>query len=82
MWKIEVTDTFGGEANYAWVNRYEMPSRYQRNGRPERQVGIMRRAKALAGFTSVRGETISFGDSYEFRPRGACVVMFVTWEDA
>jgi hypothetical protein len=24
MFKVEVTDTFGGEANYSWVNRFEV----------------------------------------------------------
>ena len=23
-YKIEITDTFGGEANYSWVRRYEI----------------------------------------------------------
>lgn len=23
-YRIEITDTFGGEANYCWVNRYEV----------------------------------------------------------
>lgn len=24
MWHVEVTDTFGGQANYSWVKRYEL----------------------------------------------------------
>lgn len=89
-WQIEVTDTFGGEANYSWVRRYEMPSLDRVVGdplkreayRPESQASIMRRAKALAGYSGVRGVTTPLGEGYEFRPYGACVVLFVTWSDA
>lgn len=76
-WQIEVTDTFGGEANYSWVRRYTMPHK-----EGERQRDTMRRAKAEAGFTNVRGRSNYYGDMIEFRPYRQCVVMFVTWEDA
>ena len=28
--KIEITDTFGGEANYSWVRRYEYKAKSER----------------------------------------------------
>lgn len=76
LWRVEVTDTYGGEANYSWCRRYTF-----RAPAGTKQRGIMQRAKACAGYTGVRGDVASFGDSYEYRPRGECVVMFVTWSE-
>lgn len=73
--QVELTDTFGGEANYCWVNRYTLTLP---TGISDR--AIMRRAKALAGLTGVRGVTHNMGDGFEFRPYRDCVVMFVTTE--
>lgn len=73
---IEVTDTFCGEPNYAWVRRYHLSCK----GLTDRQ--IIRRAKKLAGWTGIRCTIESYGDSWALRPRnGACVVMFITWAE-
>jgi hypothetical protein len=76
-WNIEVTDTFGGEANYSWVRRYtvELPE-----GSP--RAAIKRAAKRVAGMTGERGAWDDYGDRYTFHPRGACVVMFVSYREA
>lgn len=29
-WKVEITDTFGGEANYCWVRRLKVKARSMR----------------------------------------------------
>ena len=70
-WSVEVTDTFGGEANYSWVRResIEIP-----HGAPDRTVARM--VKAAAGYTAARGQSAWLGETYEFRPRGAAVVLF------
>ena len=73
-WNVEVTDTFGGESNYSWVRHYSFDSLPN-----DTQRSVMRKAKALAGYTGHKGQTDSFGDSYNFRPRGVCHVMFVMW---
>lgn len=86
---VEYTDTFGGEANYAWVKRenvtmpelthygYDGGTNYVRANRVyERE--LMRRAKAAVGLTGVRGKRESVGDTLEFRPYGTCTVMFVS----
>ena len=99
---VELTDTFGGEANYSWVRRARIASPewsifkdWDGNGTREPgafqrtvmrrarafQRTVMRRAKAAVGLTGVRGITTQHGDGYEFRPYGACMVMFVQWED-
>ena len=74
-WRVEVTDTFNGEANYSWARRYSFEA-------PEgaSDTAIMRRAKREAGYAGVRGRASSYGDSLEFRPHASCVVMFVTLE--
>jgi hypothetical protein len=69
----ELTDTFGGEANYSWVRRetIEVP-----DNATDRQ--IITKAKAALGLTGTRCRTYSMGDSWELRPYGACVVAFVS----
>lgn len=70
----EITDTFGGEANYCWVKRGELAARTR--------LGAVRKVKRLARLTGVRCEVFDFGDSLEIRPVGKhapCVVAFVNW---
>lgn len=65
---IEMTDTFGGEANYCWVNRFIVSASTER--------GAMRRVCAKTG-DSVRSVG---GDRWD--AVGACVCYFVEWIDA
>ena len=64
---IEMTDTFGGEANYCWVNRFLVSASSPR--------GAMRRVCARTG-DSVRDVGCDRWDS----TRG-CVCYFVEWVD-
>ena len=73
MWTVEVTDTFGGEANYSWVRRSEVSAP---DGATDRQLA--RLFKDAGGFTGSRGRATWHGDTYEFRPYGQCVVLFAT----
>lgn len=77
MMKVSVTqtDTFGGEANYAWANRYEFAINAGAS-----QRNIVRRAKALAGMTGVKSDTYDYGDSFTIKPRGYNQVIFVDFE--
>lgn len=75
-YQVEVTDTFGGEANYCWVRRYTLPPC------GDSQRARIRAAKAIAGYTGMPGTTSDYGDMLEWRPRGVCHVMFITWEDS
>ena len=72
---IEKTDTFGGEPNYCWVERYSvaMPDSAS-------DLAIMRKAKALCGYSGLRGRVYKYGDMIEFRPYRMCQVMFITFE--
>ena len=65
---IEMTDTFGGEANYCWVNRFLVSASSPR--------GAMRRVCTRTG-DSVRSVGCDRWDS----TRG-CVCYFVEWVDA
>lgn len=72
-YSIEYTDTFGGEANYAWVRRaiIQAPADISNSA-------LMRRAKKEMGLSGVRGRTSEYGDTLEFRPYRCCTVLFIT----
>jgi len=72
--QIEVTDTFGGEANYCWVRRYRITDA---TGLTDAQ--IIRRAKKAAGWTGVRCARDDIGETLALRPRGVCQIMFVSY---
>jgi hypothetical protein len=72
-WRVTVTDTFAGEANYAWVRRYEFTAPA---GASQRDV--IRRAKATAGWQGRTTTERDGGDGFIVRPgRGEC---FVKWD--
>lgn len=76
-YEVEVTDTFGGEANYCWVKRYQIPE-----GTKRKQ--LVRKAKALANWQGLRCSTWDCGDYIEVRPigkRAPCWIMFITWTE-
>lgn len=70
-WDIEVTDLFGGQANYCWVDRYaiRMPDDIS-------DLALVRRIKSVAGYSGIRGQTCISGDSVEIRFPARCVVIF------
>lgn len=70
---VEYTDTFGGEANYSWVERAELELPVDLSDR-----AVMRRAKAVVGLSGVRGRSYCNGDTWEFRPYRCCTVMFAS----
>jgi len=65
---VEMTDTFGGEANYCWVNRFIVSASSER--------GAMRKVARETGF-NVRSVGCDRWDAV-----GACVCYFVEWVDA
>ena len=75
-WNLEHTDTFGGEANYCWVNRAEIEAETDR--------AVIRAAKRFAGLTGQRCRTESCGDMIQITPIGRnapCVTVFATWAE-
>jgi hypothetical protein len=76
MFKVEHTDTYGGESNYAWVRRYELDLPWDV---PQRT--LMRRVKALTGLTGIRCKVVNYGDCTAIYPSGICHVVFVNLEE-
>lgn len=72
---VEITDTFNGESNYSWVQRYtlDMPPGLS-------NYAIVRRVKRHIGWSGKRTSTVSYGDMIELRPYGECVVCFITFD--
>jgi hypothetical protein len=75
MYNIEITDTFGGEANYCWVKRGTTTAKTRR--------GIIKAVKDLAGWTDWCRVKVVYSsvDFLEIRPTassGICQVAFVT----
>lgn len=73
---IEITDTYGGEANYAWVVRGEVHTHKETiNAR-------VRAAKRFAGWQGIKCFVERIPDEFEtlvIRPRtGLCQIMFVS----
>ena len=74
---IEVTDTFNGEANYAWVRRktVEVPDKALKTANRT----LVRIAKKEMGWTGERCTTQALGDMIEVRLNCAHIVMFITF---
>ena len=68
----ELTDTFAGEANYAWVRRASVTLP---EGASDR--AIVRAAKHALGLSGVRCRVANLGDMIELRPRKSNTVVFV-----
>ena len=89
---VELTDTFGAEANYTWVRRetvsipelthygYDGGTNYAKANKVY-QRELMKAAKAAVGLTGVRGRVENYGDSVTFRPYGLLQIMFISWRD-
>lgn len=75
---VEYTDTFGGELNYGWVRRATI--RVPEGATPRQ---ILRKAREAVGLgTGVRGDIVAeYGDGWDWRPRGCCTALLVTWVD-
>lgn len=66
---VEITDTFGGEANYSWVRRKEIEAKTQ--------GGLVRAAKKVFGWENIRCRKQDCADTIILRPAGMCQIMFI-----
>lgn len=91
-YEIEITDTFGGEANYSWVKRefFAMPdlTHYGYGGSTNYVKAnktysreLVKRAKRIAGWTGLRCNVETWGDTIRIEPKGSCIVAFVTFQE-
>ena len=74
MFRVEMTDTYGGEANYSWVKRETIAANSHKQA--------ITKFKKLHGITT--GHRISFdgGDMRRVDFSGACICIFSTWADS
>ena len=75
--RIEVTDTFAGEANYCWVKRGTTGATTRRG-----QIAAAKRLAGWTGWCRVRIE--HHGDALVVRPTntsGVNQIAFVYWEE-
>jgi hypothetical protein len=67
QWDIEITDTFGDEANYSWVRRYRIEANTERGA-------INKLAKEYgAGWR----KEYSTGDMSRYNLQGVCVCLLI-----
>jgi len=73
---VEKTDTFGGYANYCWVERKTIEVK------KDTRRAIIRAAKKAMGWSGVRCQVDDFGDEYIVSPYRLAQIMFVVWRDS
>ena len=71
-WQYEHTDTFGGEANYCWVNRGIVECN---------EKSVVREVKKALGLTGYPCRKTYYGDMIRLDLVGACQVIFIDWYD-
>jgi len=74
LFEFEMTDTFGGQPNYCWVRRHQLQLPSDISDRD-----LKKTAKELFDLVGLNGTWDSYGDELEFRPRDACLVVFVSY---
>lgn len=74
--QYEVTDTFGGEANYAWVKRGVIKCK---EGENYSDLAAIRRVKKAIRWNGVRCKVENGGDDITLRPIGGCQVCFISF---
>ena len=68
---IEITDTFSGEANYSWVNRFQVEA--------QSILGAVQKVARKHG-SGWKAE-YNDGDFARYKLQGACVCMFIEYAD-
>lgn len=69
--KIEVTDTFGGEANYSWVRRHELTAKSV--------LGAVQKLSKIEGFAWRKD--FGTGDMARYNAKNACVCAFIEYAE-
>lgn len=71
----ELTDTYGGESNYSWVERGIIP----KGTKEFSNLAAVRAVKKQIRWNGLRCKVYDFGDFIEIRPRGMCQICFITF---
>lgn len=72
----EITDTFGGEANYSWVKRGKIECK---PGENYADVPAIRRVKKAIGWTGIKCKWVACGEEIWLYPVGLCQVCFISF---
>lgn len=72
----ELTDTFGGDANYSWVKRGTIETK---PGEDYSDLAAVRRVKKEIGWSGYPCRTENYGDMIAIYPRGICQVCLITF---
>ena len=75
---FEITDTFGGEANYSWVRRGVIRCA---PGESYSDLAAVRRVKKAIDWCKVPCKREDMGDTIALYPYGAAVVCFITFRE-
>lgn len=72
--RIELTDTFGGNANYSWVRHanFDAPS-------DASNKLLVRRAKKALDISDLKHKTSQLGETIELRFPGVCIIGFIDY---
>lgn len=73
---MEMTDTFGGEANYSWVTRKEITIPDNTS-----DLKIVRACKKALEITGVKCIKEDIGDMIKLKLINACIVVFITFKE-
>ena len=68
---VEMTDTYGGEANYSWVWRYMVSAKSM--------LGAIRKVTRETGYPARKDFDCS--DTARYNVPGACICYFVSYSD-
>jgi len=70
---VEVTDTYGGEANYSWVHKYLVKATTMRGA-----ISVVSKYEGFAGRLKVDG---NYGDMTRHNVSGAAICIFTQYAD-
>ena len=68
---VEMTDTFGGEANYCWVNRFLVKAKSK--------LGAIRKVTTETGYYARKD--YDAGDIARYNSKDACICYFIQASD-
>ena len=74
--QYEITDTLGGEPNYAWVKRGKIECK---EGEDYSDLAAVRRVKKAIGWNGSRCVVENDGDCIVLRPVGVCQVRLISF---
>jgi hypothetical protein len=92
LYRYELTDTFGGEANYCYVEKgsisvpelthygYDGSRGYCKADKAQSRE-VVRRVKARLGLTGWRCDRETRGDTIVLRPRGRCEIVLIDCQE-